>query len=102
MINNEFYSRLSNIQGFKWTINEDNAIVGTHKRTGTQFNPVTALAASRGVGTFAQTKRDTLKAGAALGLPRMFVEHAINATNSANNRGNAQVVRGKIRSALGV
>lgn len=102
MINNEFYSRLSTLTGVKWTINEDNAIVGTNKKTGEQLNPVTALASFRGVGSFAPTKRDTLKAGAALGLPREFVEHAINATNSANNRGNAQVVRGKIRSALGV
>jgi hypothetical protein len=102
MINNEFYSRLSTMTGIKWEINEDNFIVGTHKKTGTQLNPVTALASVRGVGQFTPNKRDTLKAGAALGLPREFVEHAINASNSASNRGNAQVVRGKIRSALGV
>jgi hypothetical protein len=102
MINNEFYSRLSTVTGIKWTINEDNSIVGTHKKTGTQLNPVTALASVRGVGNFAPNKRDTLKAGAALGLTREFVEHAINASNSVSNRGNAQVVRGKIRSALGV
>lgn len=102
MINNEFYSRLSTVTGIKWAINEDNAIVGTQKKTGVQFNPVTALASVRGVGQFTPNKRDTLKAGAALGLPREFVEHAINASNSVSNRGNAQVVRGKIRSALGV
>jgi len=102
MISNEFYEKLGTLTGVKWEIDGKNAIVGLHKKTGIKLNPLTAVAFAGGAGEFMFNKRDTLKAGKALGLTRQFVEHAINASNSASNRGNVQVVRGKIRTALGV
>ena len=66
------------------------------------FNPVTAVAYRSTGEVYGTNKRETLKAGKALGLTREFTNHVYNATTSVSNRGNTQVVRGKIRSALGV
>ena len=66
------------------------------------FNPVTVLAYRQTGEVYGTNKRETLKAGRVLGLTREFTTHVYNATAGVSNRGNTQVVRGKIRSALGV
>jgi hypothetical protein len=84
MESNEFYTALSKLP------------------SSYSFNPVTAVAYRHTGEVYGTNKRETLKAGKALGLTREFTSHVYNATAGVSNRGNTQVVRGKIRSALGV
>lgn len=105
MDSNEFYQTLSSLPSTYSFGVEDKTIVGTTKRgkaRGVTFNPVTAVAYRRTGEVYGTNKRETLKAGKALGLTREFTSHVYNAATSVSNRGNVQVVRGKIRSALGV
>lgn len=104
MERSDFYEALESISSqYNWEIN-DNQIVGSGRsRNQPHYNPVTALARSMRVySASGSNKRETLKAGTAMGLPREFTEQVYNATIGASNRGNAQVVRGRIRRALGV
>lgn len=103
MERSDFYEMLSTISNqYNWNIN-DNEIVAHGRNRNQIYNPVTALARSMRVySASGNNKKETLKAGTAMGLPREFTEQVYNATISASNRGNAQVVRGRIRSALGV
>ena len=104
MERNDFYQALSAApETFSWAVGDSNSIFATKTRgkgRGETYNPVTAVASYLGVGSFGSNKRETLKAGTALGLPRSFTETVYSASISASNRGNAQVVRGRIRSAL--
>tara|TARA_Y100001938_G_C7971202_1_gene369424 strand:- start:123 stop:440 length:318 start_codon:yes stop_codon:yes gene_type:complete len=105
MESKDFYQLLASLPTTYQFGVEDNTIVGTTTRgsaRGTTFNPVTALAYRHTGEVYGTNKRETLKAGRALGLTREFTNHVYDATKSSSNRGNAQVVRGKIRSALGV
>ena len=102
MQSREFYTSLATIGGYSWNL-QDNVLKGVKTsgaNKGQEVNPVTALANAKGIGNFGTGKRDTLKAGKALGLSSEFINHVFNAANGATNRGNTQVVRGKIRSAL--
>ena len=105
MESNEFYLTLASLpQSYQFDV-EDNTIVGTSKRgktRGVSFNPVTVLAYRQTAEVYGTNKRETLKAGRVLGLTREFTTHVYNATAGVSNRGNTQVVRGKLRSALGV
>jgi hypothetical protein len=105
MKSNEFYSSLSQLPStYSFNI-QDNTIVGVGTKgtaKGLKFNPVTAVAYSQTGQVYSTNKRDTLRAGKAIGLTPEFTSHVYNATTSVSNRGNAQVVRGRIRSALGV
>ena len=104
MERSDFYCSLSKLpRTYNWNVEDNKTIAAVKTRgpaKGKTFNPVTAIAHKSGLGIFGHTKRDTLKAGTALGLPREFTSHVYAATTSVSNRGNAQVVRGKIRSAL--
>ena len=103
MDTSEFYTTLNNLpQCYTWGM-EDTQITVTKTRgvaRGTSFNPVTAVAHRRGLGVYGNNKRDTLKAGTALGLPRTFTSNVYDAVRSITNRGNAQVVRGRILEAI--
>ncbi len=105
MRSTDFYESLASLPTtYRFGV-EDNTILGTTNRgsaRGETFNPITALAYRHTGEVYGTNKRETLKAGRALGLTREFSSHVYNATTSKSNRGNAQVVRGKIRSALGV
>jgi len=105
MESSEFYNTLADLpQSYRFGV-VDNTIVGSSNRgkaKGITFNPVTAVAYRKTGEVFGTNKRETQKAGKALGLTREFTNHVYNATTGGSNRGNAQVVRGKIRSALGV
>jgi hypothetical protein len=101
----EFYQQLSGLPSttYKWNIGGNQSIVGTGKRGGAKgvtFNPVTAVAYREGHGQYGNNKRDTLRAGRALGLSKTFSENLYQATTNYSNRGHSQVVRGKIRLAL--
>ena len=101
---NEFYQQLSTVSSsYKWEVSTSKTIsaTGTRGKTkGLKLNPVTALAYRRGLGTYGSNKRDTLRAGKALGLTKVFTENVYQATTNYSNRGNSQVVRGRILSAL--
>lgn len=106
MESGSFYRCLKRLtKTFNWSISEQNSIVGNginqFKGHG-EFNPVTAVAYYVTGNKFGTNKRDTLRAGRAIGLSNSFTGHVYDATQSSSNRGNTQVVRGKIRSALGV
>lgn len=103
MESNEFYTALTKLP--KSYFNTEGTLTG--EITGGQYrgeivNPVTAVAYKATGTVYGTNKRETLRAGRALGLNTDFVNHVYNATAGVSNRGNTQVVRGKIRSALGV
>lgn len=99
---NDFYEALSLVsRHFDWRIEDDNTIVAVGSR-GQRYNPVTAVAKTLGHRINGNNKRETLKAATAIGLPRSYAESVYNATKGAYNRGNTQVIRGRLRSALGL
>lgn len=101
MESSEFYQALSKLpSSYKFGVDEGNNIVGQYRTS--SVNPVTALAYKQTGTLYGTNKRETLKAGKALGLTTDFTSHVYNATTGVSNRGNTQVVRGKIKSALGV
>lgn len=106
MESNDFYQKLSETSStYNWELNNRQTVTATGSRgrvKGMSLNPVTAVAYRQGKGIFASNKRGTLQAGKALGLTRTFTNNLYQATTNYSNRGHSQVVRGKIRSALGV
>ena len=101
----EFFNKLENVVGsYRWNIENKSVIARIQSGyfRGNALNPITALAHKCGFGFFGNNKKDTISAGRLLGLSRHFSENVYEATNSHCNRGNVQVVRGKIRSALEV
>ncbi len=102
----EFYKKLSEVSSsYNWEVSGSQTVIATGQRgkaKGVKLNPVTAVAYRRGLGVYGSNKRETMKAGRALGLTKTFTENVYQATTNQSNRGNSQVVRGKIRSALGV
>ena len=105
MESSEFYCALDSLPGSYSFDVDGKAITGKTNRgsgRGVTFNPVTAVAYRSTGEVYGTNKRETLRAGKALGLTREFTSHVYNATAGVSNRGNSQVVRGKIRSALGV
>lgn len=108
MERNTFFQTLCNLnpaRGYVFDIEDNNNIVGQITRgpnKGQRVNPVTALAYSQTGAVYGTNKRETQKAGRSLGLSSDFVDQLYAASVGSSNRGNTQVVRGKIRSALGV
>jgi hypothetical protein len=103
MESKEFYTALSRLP--KSYFSTEGTLTG--EITGGQYrgetvNPVTAVAYKATGTVYGTNKRETLRAAKVLGLNRQFTNHVYNATTGVSNRGNTQVVRGKIRSALGV
>ena len=98
MEQNDFYKALSNLpRRYSWGM-DGKSIVLQHRGVDETLNPITAIAHSRGLGVFTNNKKETLKAGTALGLPRSFTTQVYDAIRSKSNRGNTQVVRGRILS----
>lgn len=102
----EFFDRLDSIAlSYHWDVDDNNKIVATIQSgpaRGFTLNPITALAHKSGLGFFRNTREDTEFAASFLGLSRQFARHIYSATLGTYNRGNTQVVRGRIRSALEV
>lgn len=103
---NEFIDRLNKVApSYSWSVDESNKLVAEIKsgpNRGYVLNPVTALAHKSGFGICENTREGTEYAGSLLGLPRKYTRSLYTAILGKNNRGNTQVVRGKIRSALEV
>lgn len=102
---NELFDKLSNLAGaYHWDINHNRVIAtiqsGYYK--GFTLNPITALAHKSGFGFFNNNREDTEFAARLLGIPRSIARNVYSATLGTYNRGNTQVVRGRIRSALEV
>ena len=96
MESNEFYTTLASLPKYYNFGVVDKTIVGSTTRgsaKGVTLNPVTAVAHRQTGELYGTTKRETLKAGRALGLNRTFTETVYNATTGGSNRGNTQVVR---------
>lgn len=102
---NDFLHRLENIStAYSWDI-DHNKVVATIKsgpHRGYTLNPVTALAHKSGLGLFDNNREDTVQAASLLGLSRKYARSIYSATIGSHNRGNSQVIRGRIRSALEV
>ncbi len=103
MESNEFYTALGRLpQYYNFGVN-GGSITGEIRRgeyIGETVNPVTAVAFRETGVLFGTNKRETVKAGRSIGLSNNFINHVYSATNGSQNRGNTQVVRGKIKNAL--
>ena len=102
---NDFYNRLCNVAySYHWSV-DDRKVVATIQsgpNRGNTLNPITALAHKSGFGFFGNTREETEQAAHLLGIPRRIARNIYSATLGSHNRGNTQVVRGRIRSALEV
>jgi len=103
---NDFFDRLYNIaHSYHWDLNDSNKVVAEIQSgpyRGVTLNPVTALAHKSGHGVIEDTRDGTEYAASLLGLSRKSARQLYSAILGTNNRGNTQVVRGRIRSALEV
>lgn len=104
MRESEFLNALRGVsRSYKW-VNEEGQITGVAKNgirrngRGSKFNPITAVARTMRVGVFPSTRNGTEKAAKALGLNNNLVEELF----SSDNRGHSQVIKGRVRRALGV
>jgi hypothetical protein len=96
-----FYKALRSLRSkFAWIVDENNNIVAV--KGNSVYNPITAIAATVGYSSPSNNKRETLKVARALGMEKDFAEQVYSAVNCLTNRGNAQIVRGKVREALGL
>ena len=89
---------------YKWSV-EGKTIVGTAKNgktRGKKYDPVTAVCRSTGKGEYASTCRGKKQAATKLGLTSTLTTNVSSAAQAKSNRGNYQVLRGKIRQVLDV
>ena len=97
----QFFQTLSQTtNAYKWSY-EGNQVVGVARNgadRGKTFNPVTAVARTQRLGTYANTKRGTITAANQLGLSHGTASSVL----CTSNRGNAQVVRGRTLRSLGI
>lgn len=97
----QFFQTLSQTtNSYNWSY-EGNQVVGVARNgvdRGKTFNPVTAVARTRRLGTYANTKRGTITAANQLGLSQGTASSVL----CTSNRGNAQVVRGRTLRSLGI
>jgi hypothetical protein len=101
----EFFDRLTGVaSAYRWDVdhNRVEAVIRSGPNRGRTLNPVTALAHKSGFGLFDNTRNGTEQAASLLGLPRRAARQVYSATLGTHNRGNTQVLRGRIRSALEV
>lgn len=102
---NDFLYRLCNVaDSYHWSI-DDRRVIATIQsgpNRGLTLNPITALAHKSGFGFFNNTREDTVSAASLLGITRKTARAIYSATLGTYNRGNTQVFRGRIRSALEV
>lgn len=96
-----FYSMLKKLRyKYRWSI-EGNQIVGKSSN-GQLVNPVTAVAYELSQVRFPANKKSTLKAAKFVGMERDTCAQLYDASKATDNRGNVQVLRGRIRAALGL
>lgn len=67
---------------------------------GELFDPVTAVSRYTGNGTYEVTQRGRTRAGKSTGLSTTLTHNVIHAADAKTNRGNSQVLRGRIKQIL--
>lgn len=89
---------------YRWDVENKKVIakIQSGPNRGLTLNPITALAHKSGLGFFENNREDTEYAASLLGIPRKTARAIYSAIVGTYNRGNTQVFRGRIRSALEV
>jgi len=104
MTQKEFFKELSRTtKSYKWDVTKTGKITGTAKNgksRGTSVDPITAVCRYTGNGSYSANKTGRTKAGKQLGLTTGFVASVGAAVNNTSNRGDGQVVRGRVKKAL--
>jgi hypothetical protein len=93
-----FVKAVSGLSSYVWS-RDGNRLVGKARYgydRGRNFNPITALARTRRVGTFSSNAAGTRSAARSLGLTTGVTDAVL----SDSNRGHAQIVRGRLTNAL--
>ena len=105
MTETQFLMALSQTtKSYNWSL-DGKTIVGTAKNgktRGKKFDPLTAVCRSTGQGTYASTCRGKKSAASKIGVSATLASNVSQAVRATSNRGNGQVLRGKIRQVLGV
>lgn len=102
---NDFFDRLYNVShAYHWDVSNKKVVakIQSGPARGFELNPLTALAHKSGFGFIENTREGAELAASLLGIPRQVARNVYSATLGTFNRGNTQVLRGRIRSALEV
>jgi hypothetical protein len=102
---NQFLDRLDRVaESYHWDVSDKKlvATIQSGPYRGFTLNPITALAHKSGFGFIENTRNGVEFAASLLGISRRFARNVYSATLGTYNRGNTQVLRGRIRSALEV
>jgi len=97
----QFLDQLTQMRNsYTWTYhnNQVRGVARNGKDKGTPHNPITAVARTTRQGTFKPTARGTSQAAKAIGVSGGMVSSLL----CSSNRGNAQVLRGRILQSLGI
>ena len=91
-------------KSYKWHLrgNKIRGVARNGKDKGETFDPVTAVSRYTGKGTYEVTKRGRKSAGKSTGLSTTLTHSVIHAADAKNNRGNSQVLRGRIKQILDI
>ena len=92
-------------KAYNWSVDRKNNIVGvarTGDDRGRAFSPLTALCRFTRNGTYRDTKRGQRSAAENLSVSTTLATNVVNASKASSNRGNYQVLRGRMKQALGV
>lgn len=101
----DFVYRLCNVSSsYRWSLKgkKVSATINSGPYKGYTLNPITALAHKAGHGVYENTREGSEQAASVIGIPRSFARSIYSATIGSKNRGNTQLIRGFIRSALEV
>ena len=100
MTETQFLVRLSQTtNAYEWSV-ENNKITGkarNGKARGKKFDPLTAVCRYT-----TQATLTSCKAACKMGMTKTLASNVTDATKAKSNRGNSQVLRGKMRQVLGV
>ena len=89
---------------YKWYLegNKIRAKARNGKTRGQVYDPITAVARYTGHGNYGVNKRGRKAAGKASELTNTLSNSVVQATEATCNRGNYQVLRGRIKQVLGL
>ena len=89
---------------YKWYLkgNQIRAKARNGKNRGQVYDPITAVARYTGHGNYGVNKRGRKAAGKASELTSTLSNSVVQATEATCNRGNYQVLRGRIKQVLGL
>ncbi len=92
------------VKAYKWHVSGKRltGVARNGKDRGQTFDPLTAVCRSTGNGTYGSNVRGQKTAARRLGVSTTLATNVINATKASSNRGNYQVLRGRMKQALGV